>query len=378
MSNDDDFVFDRNNQSDQPQDQIDSTFRPLQAAEFVVNRMTHSSANELDKIKSRVFAKLLSVQDIRDDVNHFRPETILNDLDLIDQDMLTVGKIENKILTIDLLPFHLEINLRQVIVSAIQKNAPRIIKLLLDNNFDLYSIEPKIMMMCVATKQYDLLTDLISKHVPVHTEDYKCIYLLAAQGKLDLINLIIEQYRPLNLPSIIMKICIQAIINKHLHILEYFLTSEAFVSSPDQMFHLFVNGIRYGADLDTVKFFIKSGINLRQNNYEVVYVAQENDRKDLIQYFYALDNTVANLMTDQQKIIYGLTQIRHQKQYIGTDACCNISYDDINEGDTYYQCSEKLHRFREDAWLSWTKNKSNWLCPQCLSTVDHVAYLNLI
>jgi len=70
--------------------------------------------------------------------------------------------------------------------------------------------------------------ELIKNKIHIYTDQYYCVYKLAADGKLELLKEIMKYYCFPNVPEIISKICIQAIHNDHVNILQYFLTKEVF------------------------------------------------------------------------------------------------------------------------------------------------------
>jgi len=368
---DNDIIFDRNDGL------AHEEISQLKELKRTVNETPMSEyTKEIADARKRTINKLLDIMSIQNDINNALPESIIDNTDIIDSDMFLVGVIENKTLTIDIPPVTITINLQKAINNAILHKKPKLIRLMMEKQIDLFSIEPKIMLICATNKLDDLLLELIGKKVDICTNEPKCIYQLAAYGKLDFIRFILQQYTFPDLPKIISKICIQAILNNHVHILEYFLTKDAFIGAPDQMFCFFINSICYGGHLDIIKFFVNAGINIKQNNYQAVHQAIKFDLDLLVKYFYDIEPSVDHILTEDQKQKYGLFKITMEKKYIGIEKSCNIYYDDILPGDTYFQCGSGQHQFKEQAWLQWTKQKINWNCPCCQCLVKRTLYIN--
>ena len=373
----DELIFDRND--GQCHNEISPETRQLIDLRRVINEAPMSEFTpEIAAARKRVVNKLLDIASIQNSINALHPESIISNTDVIDSDMFMVGTVENYLLNIDIPPTTISIDLKKSINDAMKNKKPKIIRLMLDQNIDLFDLEPKIMSMCVVSEQNELMLELINKKIYFVVDDSCCLYRLAVNGKLDLIKAILKAYRFPNLPEIISKICIHAIKNNCINILEYFLVPSAFVSAPDQMFCFFINSIEHDGHLDVIKFFIKSGINIKQNNYQAVYQAINFDKSEIIKYFYDIDPKIDSVLTNDQKEKYGLCKIITANQYIGTEKSCNIFYDDILEGDTYFQCSNECHHFKKEAWVQWSKKKPNWFCPCCQSLVKRICYVNSV
>lgn len=374
-SNDGDLLFDRND--NQNHDDIPEQSLQLKELRRVINESPMSEFTpEIAAARKRIVNKLLDIMSIQNDVDAFSSESIISNPDVIDDDMFTVGEITGRFLKINIPPIDITIDLSQVIRNSMRYKKTDVIHKLMDNNIDLFKIEHRIMTMCIATDQYDLLLKLITNKTPIHSEEYRCIYELASKGKLDLLKAILKNYKFPNIPELISKICIQAVTNNHVNILEYFFPKSAFAGAPDQMFSYFLNSIQHGGHLEIVKFFIKNGISIRQQNYIAVPHAIKYNRDDIIKYFYVVDSTIVDLLNDDQKDAYGFLKFQNVNKYIGTEFWCSISVDDILINDTYFECTNHLHYFKEQLWMEWIKNKSSWICPHCFSPIERIIYKN--
>jgi len=371
---------------------------------IIINPEHDREHDEITLIKKKVVNKLLNMELIKNDINQFKLQTILSDTDLIDDDMLTCGKISGKMLHIDIQPINITIDLSKSIGTAILHNKLSLIDRLIAKNIDIFTIQPNIIIMCVETDQDELLNKLInlgSSHqeaqsiasasrcphqeaqsiasasrCPIDAQNYRSIYQLAAKGKLDIIKNILEKHKIPIIKEVIGKILVQAILNNHVHILQHFLTKEAFVGAPDMMFEYFMNAINRNANIAIISFFVENGIDIRQDEYKAMYTALRLGRKEIMKYFCQKDSNIFYLLTELQKEKLGLMEIAEMNQYIGTNKSCNIYYDDIGEGDKYLQCENKRHFFKEVAWKEWTKNKCEWLCPFCFCSVTKILFIN--
>lgn len=343
----------------------------------------HLKVEELRKItnqrldaQKRVVNKLLDILSLQNDISALKQESIIADPDVMDEDMMITGKIEKKSLMIDIPPIKIQIDLALLIKNAMLYSKPSAIRLLIKHNINIFSIETRIMIMCVETDQDELMEELIRLNIPIDTQNYRCLYQLAANGKLDLIQKILKNYCFPNVSEIIAKICIQAIYNNHVNILEYFFPQTAFTGAPDQMFFYFIKSIEYGGHLSVIKFFIRMGINIKQNDYTAVYLAIKFNRPEIIKYFSEINNDVINLLTDDEKQQFGLMKIITINRLIDSDTICNITYDKILEGESYYECTKKLHHFSQNPWDEWMKKTAKWSCPHCCSPVRTILYIN--
>jgi hypothetical protein len=256
------------------------------------------------------------------------------------------------------------------------RKKPNIIRLMIGNGINVFELEPRIMIMCVETEEYDLMSELIALKVPVHTQDFRCIYQLTEADKLDLLKNIINTYVFPDVTSIIGKICTIAVMNGHVNILEYFCPKEGFDGAPDIIYTYFINGIKYGGHLPVIKYFIENGICIAQENYQAVRIAVECQRGNIIKYFCEKDENVINILTSEEKEKFGLIKLPVENKYLGTNVNCNIYYNNINDSDKYYECEKNLHHYSENTWNQWIKNKTNWLCPHCFCQVKRIVYVN--
>ncbi|XWV24693.1 ankyrin repeat protein [Tupanvirus deep ocean] len=368
-------LFDRNDGL--PHDQESHQSQQLKDLRKIINEFPMTEfPQEIAEARRRVANKLIDIASIQNDINSLKSESFVDNTDVIDKDMFMVGTINNNLLTINIPPITVTINLAQAIRNAMLYKKPKVIRLMIELDIDIFKIEPRVMIMCVETEQDELLRELISKKIPIYTQEFRCLYQLAAQGKLDLIKEIMKNYRFPSIPEIVSKICIQAIQNNHVAILKYFIPPQSFHGAPDQMFCFFINSIQYGGHLDVIKFFIENGISIRQDNYKAVHQALKFERAQIIKYFHEIDHSVDQILTEEQKQKYMLDKIILVKQYIGIGKSCNINYDDINVDDHYYQCESKIHHYKEEAWSQWCKIKSNWICPCCFAPVKRILYVN--
>lgn len=373
------------NTSEQDHNMILENYWTMRLTRKIINDsdMKEYPQNIIEKRK-RVANKFLDMVDRYD--HNCKIEFTCDEIEKIDEDMLDVGKIEGKILKIDIEPIIAEIDLSKLIRNALLARKKYFIQMLISHNIDLFNIEPRIMIICAETNQDELMSELIDKKIHIHTDQYRCLYKLAADGKLPLIKKILKTYCFNNILEIISKICIQAIQNNHVHILKYLLKADAFNGLPDHMFSMFINSIEYSGHLDVIKFFVESGISIRRENYLALHRAIKFNNANVIKYFYDIDMTVDSILTSEQKEKYGLGKNVIMNQYIGTNTPCNISYDDINEGDTYYQCNKNLHYYKSDKWIEWCKNRPNIRfgentvmfnsCPLCFAPIKKNLYNN--
>ncbi len=360
-------------------DDINEKITLAEMRDIINNLDTNGYSPEIIEKRKRVANKFLDMAS----VNYGQELFIYDNIDNINEDMLDVGEIQGKILKIDISPIMAEIDLSRLIRNSFLERKINFIHMLMSHNIDLFNIEPRIMIMCAETNQDELMSELIDKKIPVYTDQYRCVYKLAADGKLTLIKKIMKNYCFTNVLEIISKISIQAIQNNHVPILKYLLKAEMFYGLPDHMFCMFINSVQYGGHLDVIKFFVDSGISIRQDNYLAVHTAIKFDKTDIIKYFYDKDITVDTILTNEQKEKYGLEKIIMMKQYIGTEQICSMSYDDINEADTYFQCNNNSHYYKSENWIQWRKNISSIrnagitnLCPLCLAPIKKIMYIN--
>src|SRR5579872_2819577 len=165
---------------------------------------------ELLQAQERVIRKLINTRPyaVNDTVREYLPG-------FLDQDMFDIGTIEGKHLVV-IKSLDLKIDLSLVIARALLDKKPDDLQLLLDNNVNFHSIEPKALIMCLETRFWGLMGELIRRkfpwfselshnsgnprrceempdgisRAPVDVENYRVIYQLAELGKLDILKLI--------------------------------------------------------------------------------------------------------------------------------------------------------------------------------------------
>lgn len=337
------------------------------------NILTNDNQNENDASLRRFISKYLELYQL---YGNAMMDMILSDTDLIDEDMFKLGTIINdKYLYLVVQPLRLSINLSSAISNALLHHKPSFIRLLLRLNIDISKIESNIMIMCVETEEYDLLREFINRKYDISVESYRALFTLAAKGELDLVKHVVLTYRFHNIPEIIFKICIQAVYNNHVPILEYFFTEEVFIGAPDQMFDFFINSIKYKAKLPIIKFFT-SKLNIKQKSYLAVYTAIKMNADETLKHFCEIDDNVINILTPVQKEKLGLIKRNTVDQYIGLNRTCGITYQPIGINDTYLQCENLEHVYLENNWNEWNKINPTCLCPACSMFVKKTIYVN--
>ncbi|AGC02117.1 ankyrin repeat protein [Acanthamoeba polyphaga moumouvirus] len=263
------------------------------------NSLLPDLSEEKNVVKYRVINKLLDYFE-KQGVDTINMGLITENPDLIDTEMLSLGTIDESLGTLyfTIPPVDIIVNLKTAIKKAFMKNKINLIKLLLQHDVNLNVIEPNIMIMALQTNNYELLLNFIDREFDITVQDYRCIYQLAENGKLEIIKKILDKYYFENITEIVCKICVQAIINKHLDIIKYFFTNEAFSGAPDQMYTFFIKGIEFNTSVEIIKFFVENGISLKQYNYKAVKIACMYKRRELLKYFNQLDNTVSSIIID--------------------------------------------------------------------------------
>jgi len=340
-----------------------------------------SDMSEIDRARKRLANQLLDLMENNlTDVQSIDPVLIVNNPKILIGDAILCGEISgadgDQFICVDIPPINIGISLTKSVQMAIKMKKPELIHLLIDRQLDLFKINPKIMIQCIATEQFDLLASLVQIRVPISHENYRCLYSLAANGNLEFVNLMVNSYEFIDPPfeEIVCKICIQAIMNNHTNILEHYLTPDAFQGAPDIMLTFFLNGIEYG-HLNIIRFFVENGINIRANDYQAVKRTIELRNKELFGYFYLIDKSVEELLTLPERKIF-LEENLTEKFFIGLSKSCSIYYDDILRSDQYFKCDNNIHYFRELAWKEYIKRKDSWTCPHCRCPVSRTIYIN--
>lgn len=372
----DDILFDRNSKNT---DNIRPCSIQLVKLRQMINELSGQDLSpEAYAAKKRVIYKFLDIASIQDDINGFNEKSIIDDPDIIDEDMFMIGKIHGNELIIDIPPINININLTNAIGTAMFKKNISFIDLMLKLNLDIFQFEPKIMMMCVESELDGLMIKLIKRKIPIHTENYECIYQLVAKGKLELINNILADYFIPDFDDILIKICIYAILYDKLFILQYFFKPNIFVDRSDIAYCLFFKCIEYNNNIKFLNFFIENGIDITSFDYRAVHTAIKFNKTDVIQYFYDINNSIIQMLTPDETSKFNITILETLNRHVGI-GLCHISYDEILENETYFQCcNNKHHLFKEQHWKSWIKSKMKWVCPLCLAPVNRILYTNKI
>jgi len=338
-------------------------------------------SEELDPLpireaKQRLRTKLLQLDEIRTGIANLQPNVVSTNVSTFDADMLLLGKLEGRFLHVEVLPFSFTVDMQMLIKNAFLDKKFEVIWLLLDSDLDLPQLEPKLMLMCLALDQDELLIKLIQLQFPIDTESYRVVYESAEMGKLDILKLIMATYVFDDIQEVICKICIQAAIHNHLSIIEHFFPHNQFESIPDIVFVFFTNSIKCGGHLDIIKYFVNGGVDIRQQNYLGLHIAITHNRTAVVKYFYDLDRSILDLMTEEEKQTFGLVELTVVNQSIGLTTSCNIYYNDIGPNEFFYQCTNKLHHYCKEAWDRWVLKRPNWICPHCQCSVPKILYMN--
>lgn len=372
------FIFDTNNLIPNPREQNNShncsDDAPIQYLKKIID------SSEITDLERRIAQKFINAYELRDSSSK-KYQIEISDIDFLDDDMFLAGKINNNVLTINICSAEFKICLAKTIRNAFAMRNSEIIRTMLRNKADLHRIEPNIMIMCVEKEMDDLLIDLLDARIPIHSQEYRCVFESASKGKLDIIKKIVENYKFHSLPNIIGKICAQAIANGHLHILEYFCSPETFEQAPDIVFAFFINTIQYsGQHLHIIKYFIENGISIKQENYTPIKKALQYKRGNILKYFYEIDSkSIDHVLTNEEKELYGLQQVVTIKKWINNDILCSIMASEFVEGDFYFKCNnqQETHYFGKEVWGEWIKKNNNWKCPRCFSNVQNIIYHNV-
>ncbi|AZL89189.1 ankyrin repeat protein [Megavirus baoshan] len=263
----------------------------------IINIYNNEGVSKIIDAKRRCINKLLDYFQ-ENNLNVLKLGVISENPDLIDQDMIDAGVLnyDNNMLSLSVPPIDITVDIKAAISKSFKYGKTRLIELLLYNNIKLDKIEPNIVIMAVQTKNYNFLAKFIDLEYDITINNYQIIYQLSSQGKLDFLIKILDKYHFDSSTEIICKICIQAIMNNHVNILEYFLTEQAFRGAPDQMYCFFYNSISCGANLEVIKFFINNGLSIKQNNYQAIIKACQYKRQDILLYFRELDESVIDII----------------------------------------------------------------------------------
>lgn len=371
LTTQDTVLFDRNDELDHTTNE--TILHLHKVREFMFSSLSNekNSSVEILEAKKRLFNKFFDVIELQN--NGYQPDSkfITENPDYIDNDMFVCGELIDQSLNICICPFKISIDLKQAIGIAMRDDKHQLLSIMMDHQLDISKYEPQIMIMCVQKIQWNLMNKFIDKKFDISVNNYQCVYQLAAFGQLNLLIDILNNYQFKSIEEIIGKICVQAIVHNHVNIIDYFFTKEAFDGAPDKMRTYFLHSITYGGHLDIIKFFVRRGISIKQNNYEAFMQSINHKKYHLVKYFCTIEPSCIDLLEPS-------TSNTSINQYIGLLRSCNISYDDILINDKYYQCRNKLHYYKEHAWkMNHQLDTVNvQQCPICFSLMDNCLYVN--
>lgn len=342
-----------------------------------IDRLTVADPDDIRQMKISLVKNFIEkTSTIQSDLANYTA-SIMPNAHMYDQSMLKLGKIIDDCLIVDLVVLTIKINLSGLISECLQHNNVQPLLDMLDHGFDLYKFQPLVMVMCVQTEQFDLLDRLIDLATPIDAMNYRSIYHLASKGKLSLLQKIMSKYQFVNPTEIAGKICVEAIRENHVDILRYFCPAKLYESAPDIMQMYMYNSIQYGGHLDIVKHFIDMGCPIQLDSWRAVKVAIQNNRGSILKLFSEICPEVLSIIPVDVQKRFGLIVCQTKNKRI-ENKNCSIYYSDINLGDLYYQCNfSSAHFFCKEAWESWLKKRSDWLCPVCRNTVDTILYKNV-
>lgn len=342
------------------------------------NYIMNSNSNASEAL-NRIIGKMNTNESLRRSIKEASQidlSHLVDDLELL-SDILLIGIVVDKLVVVEIESIQFVVNLSTIIKLSFLYQKPETIDVLIQHQIDVYQCEPRVVIMAVECGEDQILDKLIDLKVPIDGENYRAVCRLVEYGKLDLLKKMMSTYDFHNdLEKVIIKVCIQAIIHERVDILSYAISFGNLENYPDILFFLFIKNIESYGHLSIVKYFIDHRMDYRQKDYQAVKCAIRHDRGKIVEYFYKLDENIINFMTVDQKNRFGLIKTILMNKYIGTDKSCCISYDDIQEGDLYYECSNKLHQYLEDPWKQWIGKKSIWQCPHCFSSVKTICYVN--
>jgi hypothetical protein len=259
--------------------------------------------NSLEETKQRFIDQLRTIDLIGSDTKPIRD--FYADPDNITGDMFDLGIINSPLLIINLPDvIHFDINLRFSLQQSIKQRKFKFIELLIERNINLLELEPTFMPVCASllcqsdNPETDPLNDLfyrlIDLKIPINSNNYACLYILANSGRLDLIEKIIRIYSLINNSEIIHKVCASAIRNDHVDIIEFFIPISIFVTIPDIIFLYCTKAIEYGDNVKVIKYLTSECVQIAQEDYQLVKRARQLNRKQILQYFEESDPVSKN------------------------------------------------------------------------------------
>lgn len=229
------------------------------------------------------------------------------DLSLLTEDTFIIGELKLPYLIINIPDvIHMDINLKLVLLKSVQEKKYHVTNLIIQH-VDIYSLEPNVMelfgehigLKYMSGEEIDLqfeniFCSLLEMRVPLHSNDNKCVYMVAIAGKLDILKKIMKNYTFQNITEVTCKICAFAIREDHVHILQHFIPVETFKSIPDIIFRFITKTIEYGDNIKAIKYLLSDpySVSIAQENYFAVTLAKRYQRINIIKYFAEIDPSI--------------------------------------------------------------------------------------
>lgn len=247
-----------------------------------------------------------------------------SDPDTITKDMFIVGEINLPYLIINIPgAINMDLNLTILLRKSIAQRKMKFINLLFDMNIDIFKLEPIIMPATASLLQNepkpsansnqvnsnfvcDLLHKFIDMKIPIYENNYACIYILTAMGKVDMLEKIMKTYTFNNMTEIMGKICVVAVRSDKVNVLEFFMPVKTFDTIPDIIFQYFIKGIECGDNINVIKYLTSDCIQIAQENYLAVKTALKFKRRLILQYFVESDPKVIEQLTLSEINEFGL------------------------------------------------------------------------
>jgi hypothetical protein len=255
--------------------------------------------NSLEEAKRRLINQFKSISLV--DITNFQPVyDFYADPNNITRDMFELGTLNHPDLIINLPDvIHITLNLKVSLHQAIKQKKFKFVELLIELEIDLLNLEPILMPVLVSllcqsgNPETDPLNDLLLRFIdlkiPIDSNNYACLYILSANGRIDLVEKMVRTYGLINNFEIVCKICASAIRNDQLDILEFFMPVETFDTIPDIVFEYCLKAIEYGDNLQVIKYLTSDCIQIAQEDYVMVKCARRFGRKRILQYFEETD-----------------------------------------------------------------------------------------
>lgn len=240
-----------------------------------------------------------------------------SDPDTITKDMFIVGDINLPYLIINILEvINMDLNLTILLRKSIAQRKMKFINLLFDMNIDIFKLEPIIMPATASLLQNDpnsnfvcdLLHKFIDMKIPIYENNYACIYILTAMGKVDMLEKIMKIYTFNNMTEIMGKICVVAVRSDKVNVLKFFMPVKTFDTIPDIIFQYFIKGIECGDNINVIKYLTSDCIQISQENYLAVKTALKFKRRLILEYFVESDPKVIELLNLSEINEFGLNK----------------------------------------------------------------------